>query len=104
MRKANTEIRFLSIAQDDLRDIIDFISIQNTQAAEKLVTRIEKILATLSTHPYAGRISDDEELLRMGYRYLVIDNYLIYYVTEGTQVWIHRIIHGARERKPLLKK
>jgi hypothetical protein len=38
----------------------------------------------------------------MGYRFLVVQNYLIFYTIEDQIIWVHRIIHGTREFLSLL--
>ena len=38
----------------------------------------------------------------MGYRFLVVQNYLIFYTVENHTIWVHRIIHGARDYLSLL--
>lgn len=96
-------IRLLSIAQDDLAGIIMFIAEENISAAEKFATRIEKQLSRLVEHPNLGRLPTEEALSSMGYRYLVIDNYLIFYTLTAGTVLIHRIIHGARDYLRLLR-
>lgn len=96
-------VRLLNIAEDDLAEIIAFIAEDDIAAAEKLAARIEKQLARLAGHPSLGRIPAEEELARLGYRYLVVDNYLIFYTVSAEAVLIQRIIHGARDYTGLLR-
>lgn len=96
-------VRLLSIAEDDLAEIITFIAEDSVSAAEKLAVRIEKQLTLLEEHPQLGRLPAEEELARMGYRYIVVDNYLIFYTLTAETVLIHRIIHGARDYLGLLR-
>ncbi len=49
-----------------------------------------------------GRDPDDPNLMQMGYRYLVIENYLVFYVLEARVVIIHRILHSARNYRDLV--
>jgi toxin ParE1/3/4 len=49
-----------------------------------------------------GKIPNEEELADMGYRFLVVQNYLIFYTIEHNTLWVHRIIHGARDYLSLL--
>jgi plasmid stabilization system protein ParE len=44
----------------------------------------------------------EQDLSRIGYRYMVIGNYLIFYTIGGDTVLVHRIIHGARDYLLLL--
>jgi plasmid stabilization system protein ParE len=49
-----------------------------------------------------GRVPDDPNLMQMGYRYLVVENYLVFYVVEARAVIIHRILHSARNYRDLI--
>jgi toxin ParE1/3/4 len=85
------------LAEVDLTEIITYIASDRPSAAEKLAARIEKNLQLLASNPRLGRIPTDEELLRLGYRYLVVENYLIFYTIEPKTILVHRILHGARD-------
>jgi toxin ParE1/3/4 len=87
----------LRIAEEDLREIVAYIADDRSSAAEALATKIEKNLTFLAKNPHLGRIPKEEELVSMGYRYLVVEDYLIFYKLEGPTMLVHRIIHGARD-------
>ncbi len=95
-------VKLLKIAEDDLAEIITFIAEDDVAAAEKLADKIETRFARLADHPALGRIPAEEELAWLGYRYLVVDNYLVFYTVSAQTVLIHRIIHGARDYVNLL--
>ncbi|MBI3597237.1 MAG: type II toxin-antitoxin system RelE/ParE family toxin [Nitrospirae bacterium] len=95
-------VRLLPIAEQDLEEIIDYIAADRPTAAYELADRIEKNLQRLASHPHLGKIPDDEKLSGMGYRFLIIEDYLIFYTVRARTVLIHRIIHGARNIQDLL--
>ena len=95
-------VKLLRIAEDDLAEIITFIAEDSVAAAEKLADKIETRLTRLADHPALGRIPAEEELARLGYRYLVVDNYLVFYTVSAQTVLVHRIVHGARDYVSLL--
>jgi plasmid stabilization system protein ParE len=97
MKRPKLEVRLLSIAQDDLYDVITYIAADNPAAAESMASKIEQSLIKLTKHPKLGRIPREAELAKLGYRYLVKDDYLIFYTIEGGSILVHRIIHGARD-------
>lgn len=97
MKRPEYTVRLLRIAEDDLTEIVNFIAADRPSAAEALAIRIEKNLNLLSKNPQLGRIPNEEELMHMGYRYLVVENYLIFYTIEEQTIYIHRILHGARD-------
>lgn len=98
----NFQIRLLRIAEDDFTEIVSFIAADNPNAADVLASKIEKNLDLLSKNPKLGRIPRDEEIRNMGYRYIIVNNYIIFYTVEGKTIFIHRILHGARNYKSLL--
>ena len=97
MSRSEHTVRLLRIAEDDLTEIVTYIAADRPSAAEALATRIEKNLARLSKHPYLGHIPKEDELASLGYRYLVVDSYLVFYTVEDATVLVHRILHGARD-------
>ena len=96
------DVRLLSIAEDDLSELIAYIAADNPAAAESIVRKIEHSLQQLGKHPRLGRIPREEELANLGYRYLVKEDYLIFYTIERAAVLIHRIIHGSRHYSSIL--
>lgn len=96
------QIRLLSIAEEDFIEIISFIAADNPIAADAIANKIEKNLTLLSENPNLGRIPREEEVRSLGYRYLIVQNYLIFYTVEEKTIFIHRILHGARNYKTLL--
>ena len=102
MKKPEHTVRFLPVAEEDLTDIVLYVAADNTPAAERLAQRFETLFDSLRSHPHMGRTPDDAELARLQYRYLVIDDYLIFYVVDATEIVIHRVVHGARDYRRLL--
>ncbi len=98
----NFQIRFLKIAEEDFNEIISFIAEDNPLAANSLADKIEKNIELLSGNPLPGRIPRDEDIKNLGYRYLIIQNYIVFYTIEGNTIFVHRILHGARSYKSLL--
>jgi plasmid stabilization system protein ParE len=95
-------LRLLSIAEQDFLDIIEYLAAENLSAAHNVTTHIEKHLQSLQRHPFLGKVPADIKLARMGYRVLIVGDYLIFYKVRGKTVLVYRIIHGARDVLPLL--
>ena len=96
------QVRLLNIAEEDFTEIISFIAADNPTAADAMANNIEKNLELLSANPKLGRIPREEEIRNLGYRYLIVQNYLLFYTIEERTIFIHRILHGARNYKALL--
>lgn len=102
MKHPNYTIRLLQAAEEDIKEIITYIGLDNPSAAETIADKIENCLSNLSHYPLIGKIPIEKELATMGYRFLIVQNYLIFYTIEDHIVWVHRIIHGARDYLSLL--
>lgn len=89
-------IRYLSTAQRDLVEIFEYIKQDRPEAASGLLDKFEQSIGNLAANPELGRIPKDERLKRLGYRMLVVDKYLVFYVLKPKTVQIRRVIHGAR--------
>ena len=96
------QIRFLRIAEEDFTEIVSYIASENPSAANSIANKIEKNLELLSENPFLGRMPRDEEIRNLGYRYLIVKNYIIFYTIENKTILIHRILHGARDYKSIL--
>ncbi|MFZ2322554.1 MAG: type II toxin-antitoxin system RelE/ParE family toxin [Ignavibacteriaceae bacterium] len=97
------QIKLLKAAEEDLTEIISFIAADNQAAAVTLADKIEKDIELLSGNPKLGRIPGDEDIKNLGYRYIIINNYILFYTIEERTIYIHRILHGARNYKILLQ-
>ena len=96
------QIRLLKVAEEDFTEIISFIAAENPKAAETTATKIEKNLELLLENPLLGRVPRDEDIKILGYRYLIVSNYIIFYTIEGKTIYIHRILHSAQNYKAIL--
>ncbi len=95
-------LRLLSINEQDLLDIIEYLAAENPSGTRNITDHIEKYLQSLQRHPFLGKVPADTHLARMGYRVLVVGDYLAFYKVRGKTVLVYRIIHGARDILPLL--
>lgn len=102
MPKDKYQIRFLRVADEDLTEIISYIATDNPTAANAIAYKIEKNIELLSENPILGRIPRDEDIKNLGYRYIIIQNYIVFYTIEERTILIHRILHGARNYKTIL--
>ena len=102
MSRVKYSVKLLPAAENDLAEILEYIIADNPRAAEILLERIEKDIHSLSLYPYLGRIPVDSDIAEMGYRYLVVENYVVFYIIEDAMVYVHRILHGARDYTNIL--
>jgi plasmid stabilization system protein ParE len=96
------DVRYLPAAEQDLLDILDYIGRDNPDAARSFVDRVEQAIGRLAVFPRSGPQPRDARLRRLGYRILVVDDYLVFYVLIRRTVQVRRVIHGSRRYDFLL--
>lgn len=89
-------IRYLPASQRDLLKILRYIKRDNPAAASTFIQLIEERIALLADFPLLGVVLSDVRLKKLGYRLLVVENYLVFYVVKDRIVEIRRVIHGRR--------
>lgn len=88
-----------AILVDDMDEIFSFISHDNVSSAENLLEKLDRQIAGLADFSNMGSVLSDEEytLIQRGYRFIVVNPYLIFYRIIDHIVIIHRILHGRRD-------
>lgn len=81
-------------AQGDLREIWEFVSAKDVEAAMRLLKQITDKFDTLLSFPSAGRGRDD---LIVGLRSLAVGRYIIFYQPEDDGIEVLRVLHGSRD-------
>jgi toxin ParE1/3/4 len=82
-------------ARADLFDIDAYISERNPLAAERLIERLVQAMRMLVRMPMVGRPCDDLGLTTM--RRFVVEKQHIFYVLDGNDLRVVRVIHGRRD-------
>jgi toxin ParE1/3/4 len=95
-------LRYLPIAQEDLTAIFDWIAKDSPNRAISFVEKLDKRIGLLETHPHLGREPRLTKLREYGYRVLIVETYLVFYIIRGTTIEIHRVIHGSRNLENLV--
>ena len=96
IRSGRYRVEYLPGARDDLLESFDYICRDDPDAAGGFIERIDKAISKLANFPKLGTVPKDQRLGLLGYRMLIIDNYIAFYVVEGDVVEIRRIVHGRR--------
>lgn len=83
-------------ARADLLAIVDYLSDDNPDAAQRLKDDIEAKASKLPEHPKlyrAGRVPGTRELV-------VRSNYVVIYTEDADTVTVLRVLHGAQQWPP----
>ncbi|PKM95151.1 MAG: type II toxin-antitoxin system RelE/ParE family toxin [Firmicutes bacterium HGW-Firmicutes-1] len=75
-------LRYLSLAQKDLMNIVNYISdtLKNPMAALDLVNVLDHSISRLTQFPFSCRVYQLDNYLEVEYRLLPV-NYLVFYVS-----------------------
>lgn len=88
-------------AEDDLSDIWAYVALDNTAAADKLISTLRQKCQLLAEFPGGG--PERPELSR-GLRSFPVGNYVIFYRPAPHGVDVARVIHGKRNIKRIFRK
>jgi toxin ParE1/3/4 len=85
-------------ALSDLDAIVDYIALDNPEAARRLVQRVFEHVEQPTTHPKSG--SAPRELRGSRYRQIVEPPCRVFYRYDGERVFILHVIRGERLLRP----
>ncbi len=89
-------------AKRDLQEIVDYIGQFSEEAALRIYDGLVERIGTLIQMPQRYPFVKDRALRARGYRVLVADGYLVFYVVKEQAVEIRRVLHGRRRYEFLL--
>lgn len=93
------KIKYTPAAVDDMDEIFSYISQDNVDAAGNMLNKLNNSISDLADFPNKGSVLSDDEysLIQRGYRFIVVNPYLVFYRIMNDAVVIHRILHGRRD-------
>ena len=91
------ELKIFPSAEQDLKDIIDYLNELSPQAALKIYDEIVDSIASLEQMPMRCPLAKDTVLRAKGYRLLVVQNYVVFFFVSSNTVQIRRILYGRRQ-------
>ncbi|MBU2445942.1 MAG: type II toxin-antitoxin system RelE/ParE family toxin [Bacteroidetes bacterium] len=89
-------LRYLPVAQDDLVSIFDYIAQDSPNRALSFVEKLDRRIGLLEQQPFLGRVPCHPKLREYGYRVLIVESYLVFYIVRRRTIEIHRVVHGSR--------
>lgn len=98
----NYKVRIYPTAKEDFLSIIDYLNTLSPQAALDYYDLLTEKISCLAQLPQRCPRPKDPALAAKGYRYLVVKNYLVFFVVSGDTVRIRRILYARREYQSLL--
>ncbi len=96
------KVRIYPTAQQDLAEIVEYLNTLSADVALRYYDMLVEEIAGLSTMPERCPHPRDLALTAKGYRYLIVKDYLVFYMVVGDTVQIHRILYGRRDYRSIL--
>ncbi|MDR1701237.1 MAG: type II toxin-antitoxin system RelE/ParE family toxin [Sporomusaceae bacterium] len=96
------KIKIFPAAQNDLREIVDYLNTFSRETALKYYDLIIEKINTLKKMPERCPLLKDSQLRLRGYRTLLLENYIVFYVINRDTIEIRRILFAKRQYKWLL--
>jgi len=99
---------FTDTAKSDLRELAFYLAdvSKDKELAVRFVKKLQEKTNILKDFPESGAIPKDRILKSNGYRYLVHDDYLIFYHYDksGNTVYVLAIFNSKRDYMRVMKK
>lgn len=95
-------VEYLPLAYDDLDEIFTYIAADDPNAAVNLLNEIDTAILNLERFPELGVNPKNQRLAHKGYKMLIVNDYLVFYVVIGEIIEIRRIVSGKRSYTSLL--
>lgn len=96
------KVKIYPAAKQDFMDVIDYLNTLSKEAALRYYDLLTEQISSLSHLPERCPHPRDAALSLKGYRYLIVENYLVFYVVVGDTVQIRRILYAKRDYRTLL--
>lgn len=90
------KIRIYPSAEQDLKDIVTYLKTLSPRAALTCYDKLTKNIMKLSDMPGRRPLVKDRVLRLKGYRFLIIGQYIVFFVVVLDTVQIRRILYKKR--------
>lgn len=93
------KIKYSDAAVMDIDEMFSYIVSDNIEAAEQLAEKLNIAVENLKYFPELGAVLNEDEfdLIRSGYRFIIVEPYLVFYRIAGNNIIIYRILHSRRD-------
>ena len=99
------KLKYLPLAQKDLRDITSYIAdnLKAPKAAMDFINTLDNSISRLQQFFYSCKLYQPQESLKTEYRLMPVKNYLVFYVVIENEVEIHRIVYAKMNLAKFIK-
>jgi len=99
-------ISFAESYEEDVKSTVKYIkhSLQNPIAAKNLKIEVKTKYKKIKENPYAYPSVPDEYLASKGYRFALVNNYMIFFLVKEKHIETIRFLYGYRDWMNILGK
>jgi len=102
MSSTKYKVRIYPSAENDLMESKDYFVNKLQTSPNELFDKLLKTMDVLEENPFIFPLLKDIFLNQSGYRMVPIDNFLLFYSIENSEVQIHRFLYGKRNYLDIL--
>lgn len=104
MAKNTFKLRYLPLFEQDLMEVVAYICnhLQNREAADSLITKIEKAILKRLATPLSFEPFHSTKYRQDTYYRIYVGNFSIFYVVLDDVMEVRRLIYGGRDIDNLL--
>ena len=104
MAEKNYAVRILDPAQGEMEEIARlYLSLVGAESARRITNKIYDALEQLTRFPLSGPPMRETELRNLGYRFLVVEKYIVIYRLIGDTVFVYHIFDGRSDYPTLFR-
>ena len=104
MAEKTYAVQILDPAQKELEEIAQlYLSLAGVHSARKITDKIYDTLEQLTRFPLSGPAMRESELRKLGYRFIVVEKYIIIYRLIGETVFVYHIFEGRSDYPTLFR-
>ena len=97
-------LRFLPLFEQDLNDVVDYITqtLKNPAAANRLVDEIQAAIKKRAEYPESFETYQSQNERKYPYYRIYVRNYVVYYVVIDDTMEVRRLLYQKRDVKKQL--
>jgi addiction module RelE/StbE family toxin len=101
--KPALRVRILRRAQQDLLEIDHYLEKEAPERRPEVLDHLLTSIGRLGVVPRMGPEPRDSRLKGLGFRYLSVGHYILFYKIAGHQLRVYRVLHARRDYWPFLR-
>lgn len=95
------KIKINPMAQQDLKNIKEYIALDDPAAADRLIINILSSIEKLSLFPNMGAELKNKININTKYRYIITGQYIVFYLVKDNDILVNRVLNKVRDYKSL---